>query len=120
MIAMFSRLLKRLFLGPALWVAMLPGIVVVLLDWNCTGYQPVVWRLVCDLGILNHGSPNWDWVIWATDALLYAGLRAFDAKKYWNATHRVAWLSEIALLVLGEYIVFYSVAFVALLLMRGI
>lgn len=120
MIVMVLRFLKRLFLGPALWVAMLPGLAVVLLDWDCTGYQPVVWRLVCDLDILNHGSPNWDVVIWVIDAVLYAGLRVLDARKYWDKTHRVAWISEIALLVFGEYIVFYGVAFVALLLMRGI
>lgn len=112
--------LRRLFLRPALWVAMLPGMALALLDSGCSGYQPVISKSVCDLDLLSLLTLGSSYIFWGIDAVLYVGLRAVDIKQSWNETHRIAWISEIALLVIGEYLVFYTVAFVAFAMMKGI
>jgi len=101
--------LRRLFLRPALWVAMLPGTTLTIFDYGCLGYQHVLHGWVCDLAFFKNNKPVVGLAFFYLDALLYAALQALDAKKSWNTTHRITWILEIALLVIGEYIVFFTV-----------
>ena len=98
--------LRRLFLRPALWVAILPGMVLALQGNGCWGDLPVLGSALC--ATLAAYSPS-DGLFWGMIAVLYIGLRGLDAKKMWDATHEVAWFSEVALLVVGGYLVWFSV-----------
>jgi hypothetical protein len=113
--------LHRLFLRPSLWVSMLPGMALVMMDYGCSGLTPMIWKKVCDIGLLNHNSSVWyGFAFFALDAVLYARFRIVEIKEIWLKTHRIAWIPEIALLVTGECFVFFSVAFAAFFTMRGI
>lgn len=115
--------LRRLFLRPALWAAMFFGIAAVLIDNGCGGYQGVAWKAICALSMFDHRSPHWQtWgdVTIIMVGVLYAALRVLEIRKIWDTTHRVAWVAEIGLLVIGEYLVFFTVAFVAFATAKGI
>lgn len=98
--------LRRLFLRPALWVAVLPGMAVVLLENGCWGDQPVLGSSVC-LTLIGHSPSNS--FFWGMIATLYIGLRVLDIKKLWDITHRIAWFSEAALLVVGGCLIWFAV-----------
>lgn len=106
MSATSTGFLRRLFLRPALWVAVLPGIAVVLLENGCWGSQPVLGSAVC-LTLIGHSPSNS--FFWGMIATLYIGLRVSDIKRMWDVTHRIAWFSEAALLVIGGYLIWFAV-----------
>ena len=85
--------LRRLFLRPALWLAILPGMVLALQGNGCWGDLPVLGSALC--ATLAAYSPS-DGLFWGMIAVLYIGFRGLDAKKIWDATHEVAWFSEFA------------------------
>lgn len=109
--------LRRLFLRPALWVAMLPGIIVVLLENGCWGDQPVLGSTLC--AALVARSPS-DALFWGMIAALYIGLRVLDSRKMWCITHRIAWFTEVALLVVGGYLVWFAVVSFFILFFKGL
>ena len=116
----FQVFFSRLFLTPALWVSLVPGTVVVLLDSYCKGGQVEVASLVCRLNFFQHINTTSGAVTLFADGLLYAIFRFLDARNLHRLNGRISWVTEIALFVIGQYFLLFVVMILALVTMTGI
>jgi hypothetical protein len=117
---MFRHFFSRLFLTPNFWASLIPGVVVVLLDGYCkNGLVNADW-LVCRLDFFQHISTTSGSVTLVADGLLYTVLRFLDARNLYQLNGKISWIIEIALLVIGQYLLFVSVMILALVTMTGI
>lgn len=108
--------LHTLFLTPPLWVSMLPGFALVLLD-NFCWFQ--WWQSVC--GFKADYLPRLDIFILLVDGLIYFSALYLRAKKILNQdSRRFHWLREGLLLIVGEFIIFWTVALFAASMMTHI
>ncbi len=117
---MFRYFFSRLLLTPAIWVSLIPGVVVVLLDGYCkSGLVNADW-LVCRFDFFQHISTTSGSITLFTDGFLYTVLRFIDARNLYQLNGEISWIIEIALLVIGQYLLFFSVMILALVTMTGI
>lgn len=116
----FQVFLSRLFLTPGIWVSLIPGMVVVLLDSYCKGGLVEVTSLVCRLDFFRHINTTSGSVTLFADGLLYTVFRFLDARNLYRLNGRISWVAEIALFVIGQYFLLFAVMILALVTMTGV
>jgi len=95
---------------------MLPGMVLVLLGGYCLDYHHIIFRAICNSRLLSSNysfstGPN----VLYIDGFLYLIFRILEVIKLRLKQNPISWISEIALLIIGDWIVFYAVVFVGFL-----
>ncbi len=99
-----------------MWVSISPGVVVAILNWGCWGDLPAFGITLCTT--VEARSPSVG-IYWGLIAALYVGLRGLDFKKTWDKTNRITWVTEVALLVVGGYLVWFVVISLFILTYQG-